>query len=69
MGITHTITTKEVNEMSEGIKAAAIFLMVFVSCYLCYRIGIVDGREEERRMQKRIKAIQFDLQHKRQATR
>ncbi len=55
--------------MSEGIKAAAIFLMVFVSCYLCYRIGIVDGREEERRMQKRIKAIQFDLQHKRQATR
>jgi hypothetical protein len=55
--------------MSEGIQAAILFSIVFAACYTCFRIGVIDGREEERRMQKRIKAIQFDLQRKRQSTR
>jgi hypothetical protein len=55
--------------MSEGIQAAILFTIVFVACYACLKIGITEGREEERRLQQRIRATQYELRKNRNTPR
>jgi hypothetical protein len=47
--------------MSEGIQAAILFTIVFASCYACFKVGIAEGKAEERRKQQRIRATQYSI--------
>lgn len=55
--------------MSEGIQAAILFLIVSASCYACFRVGVADGKAEERRLQQRIRTTQYELRKNRNTTR
>lgn len=55
--------------MSENLQAVIMFLIAFAGCMTCYKIGSMDGRDEERRKQQRIRAIQRDLRQNREASR
>lgn len=47
--------------MSEGIQAAILFLIIFAGCYASFRVGVAEGKEEERRKQQRIRATQYSI--------
>jgi hypothetical protein len=55
--------------MSEGIQAAILFTIVFAACYACFKVGIAEGKAEERRLQQRIRATQYDLRKNRNTPR
>lgn len=55
--------------MNEGLQAAILFLIVFVACMTCYKVGSMDGRDTERRKQQRIRATQHDLRQNRATSR
>ncbi len=55
--------------MSEGFQAAILFLIVFASCYACFKVGIAEGKAEERRLQQRIRITQYELRKNRNTPR
>lgn len=55
--------------MNEGFQAAILFLIVFASCYACFKVGIAEGKAEERRLQQRIRTTQYDLRKNRNTPR
>jgi len=55
--------------MNEGFQAAILFLIVFASCYACFKVGIAEGKAEERRLQQRIRATQYELRKNRTISR
>ena len=55
--------------MNEGIQAAILFLIVFTSCYACFKVGVAEGKAEERRLQQRIRATTYALRQERNNSR
>ena len=55
--------------MSEGIQAAILFVITFSACMICFKIGIIEGKQEERRLEQRIRATQYELRKNRTISR
>lgn len=55
--------------MNEGFQAALIFLIVFCSSYACFKVGVAEGRAEERRLRQRITATTYALRQERKTSR
>lgn len=55
--------------MSEGFQAALLFVIVFAGCYACFKVGIAEGRAEERRLRQRITATTYALRQERNTSR